>query len=85
MLVGDEPYLPYQRPPLSKKFLAGELAADRLLFRHQTYYDEHRVELRLGRPVLKIDTGRRAARRSRTESASTTTGCCSASAPARGL
>jgi len=27
-LVGDEPHLPYQRPPVSKKFLAGELALD---------------------------------------------------------
>jgi 3-phenylpropionate/trans-cinnamate dioxygenase ferredoxin reductase subunit len=30
VLVGDEPYLPYQRPPLSKKFLAGELPSERL-------------------------------------------------------
>ena len=48
VLVSDEPYLPYQRPPLSKKFLSGELAADRLPFRHQSFYDEHRVELKLG-------------------------------------
>ena len=41
VLVSDEPYLPYQRPPLSKKFLSGELAADRLPFRHQSFYDEH--------------------------------------------
>ncbi|MHB8817134.1 MAG: FAD-dependent oxidoreductase, partial [Steroidobacteraceae bacterium] len=46
VLVGDEPHLPYQRPPLSKQFLAGELAADRLPFRHQAFYDGHRVELR---------------------------------------
>ena len=48
VLVGDEPQLPYQRPPLSKKFLSDELSMDRLLFRHQSFYDEHRVELRLG-------------------------------------
>ena len=48
VLIGDEPQLPYQRPPLSKKYLAGELAADRLPFRHQSFYDEHRVELKLG-------------------------------------
>ena len=34
VLIGDEPELPYQRPPLSKKYLSGEMAADRLPFRH---------------------------------------------------
>ncbi len=48
VLIGDEPQLPYQRPPLSKKYLAGELAADRLPFRHRAFYDEHRIELKLG-------------------------------------
>jgi 3-phenylpropionate/trans-cinnamate dioxygenase ferredoxin reductase subunit len=48
VLVSDESQLPYQRPPLSKKYLSGELAADRLLFRHQAYYDEHKIELKLG-------------------------------------
>lgn len=60
ILVGDEPQLPYQRPPLSKKFLSGELAADRLPFRHQSFYDEHRIELKLGVGALRLD---RAARR----------------------
>src|ERR1700742_2490134 len=53
-LIGDEPELPYQRPPLSKKFLSAELAAERLLFRHQAFYDEHRVELKLGRRVTRV-------------------------------
>ncbi len=56
LLVGDEPSLPYQRPPLSKKFLAGELALDRLPFRHAAFYDEHRVELRIGRRAQRLDT-----------------------------
>jgi 3-phenylpropionate/trans-cinnamate dioxygenase ferredoxin reductase subunit len=60
VLIGDEPYLPYQRPPLSKQFLAGEMAAERLPFRHQPFYDQHRVELKLGQPAVGID---RAARR----------------------
>ncbi len=55
VLVGDEPYLPYQRPPLSKQFLAGELAVDRLPFRHQAFYDGHRVELKLGKGAARID------------------------------
>lgn len=55
VLVGEERELPYQRPPLSKKFLLGELAAERLPFRHRTYYDEHRVELRLGSRAIRLD------------------------------
>jgi len=55
VLVSDEPYLPYQRPPLSKKFLSGELAADRLPFRHQAFYDEHRIELKLGVGAVRLD------------------------------
>jgi len=59
VLVGDEPELPYQRPPLSKKFLSGELAADRLPFRHQSFYDEHRVELKLGIRATRLDAANR--------------------------
>ncbi len=55
VLIGDEPQLPYQRPPLSKKYLAGEMAADRLVFRHRSYYEEHKVELKLGRRAARID------------------------------
>jgi 3-phenylpropionate/trans-cinnamate dioxygenase ferredoxin reductase subunit len=36
-LVGREAHLPYQRPPLSKKYLAGELGLDRMLLRHHSY------------------------------------------------
>jgi 3-phenylpropionate/trans-cinnamate dioxygenase ferredoxin reductase subunit len=55
LLVGEEPELPYQRPPLSKKYLAGDMAPDRLLFRHQSFYDEHRVELHLGVKAVRLD------------------------------
>jgi 3-phenylpropionate/trans-cinnamate dioxygenase ferredoxin reductase subunit len=58
-LIGEEPQLPYQRPPLSKKYLAGELSADRLPFRHQAFYDEHRVELKLGVGARRVDRARR--------------------------
>src|SRR3569833_2892736 len=53
-VVGDEPYLPYQRPPLSKKFLAGALDKDRLVLRPQHFYAEHSVETHLGRRVQEI-------------------------------
>jgi 3-phenylpropionate/trans-cinnamate dioxygenase ferredoxin reductase subunit len=59
VLIGDEPQLPYQRPPLSKKYLSGEMAADRLLFRHRSFYDEHRIELKLGRPAVRLDAAAR--------------------------
>jgi 3-phenylpropionate/trans-cinnamate dioxygenase ferredoxin reductase component len=59
VLISDEPHLPYQRPPLSKKYLAGELTEERLFFRHQAFYDEHRIELRLGQRVMRVDPAAR--------------------------
>jgi 3-phenylpropionate/trans-cinnamate dioxygenase ferredoxin reductase component len=59
ILISDESTLPYQRPPLSKKYLSGELAGERLLIRHQAYYDERRIELKLGSRATRIDTGAR--------------------------
>ena len=53
-MVGDEG-LPYQRPPLSKKYLAGELGLDRLQLRQPGYFVEQRVDLRLGRRATEID------------------------------
>jgi 3-phenylpropionate/trans-cinnamate dioxygenase ferredoxin reductase subunit len=55
VLVGDEPYLPYNRPPLSKKYLAGELERERLWLRSNQYYQQHRVDTRLGARVTAID------------------------------
>lgn len=59
VLVSEDEMLPYQRPPLSKKFLSGEMAADRLLFRHRAFYDEHAVELKLGVRAMSIEPGAR--------------------------
>ncbi len=59
VLISDEPMLPYQRPPLSKKFLSGEMAAERLLFRHRAFYEEHAVELKLGARATHIEAGPR--------------------------
>lgn len=53
-VVGDEPCLPYQRPPLSKKFLAGALDKERLILRPQHFYTEHSVDTHLGRRVEEI-------------------------------
>lgn len=44
-LIGEEPYAPYQRPPLSKAFLKGELSMERMLLRPASVYAEERVAL----------------------------------------
>lgn len=54
VLIAGEPALPYQRPPLSKKYLAGELAADRLTIRHRAFYDEHRTEMMLDARAARL-------------------------------
>ena len=55
VLVGDEPFLPYQRPPLSKKFLAGEMPAERLYVKPASFYEEAGVELHLETKIEAID------------------------------
>ncbi len=62
VLVGDEPYLPYQRPPLSKKFLAGAMDADRLLVKPAGFYEETGVELRLDTSIAAIDRNKKCLR-----------------------
>lgn len=54
MLFGDEGCLPYQRPPLSKAYLSGEMSAERLELRPAAFYDERKVDLRLAAPIRTI-------------------------------
>ncbi len=54
-LVGNEPWLPYQRPPLSKKFLAGDMPAERLYVKPADFYEEAGVELHLDAQITAID------------------------------
>nr|WP_321463154.1 FAD/NAD(P)-binding oxidoreductase [uncultured Cohaesibacter sp.] len=54
-LIGAEPYLPYQRPPLSKAYLLGDMDLDGLTLRPQSFYDEQQISLKLGSPVTAID------------------------------
>ncbi len=61
-LIGDEPAPPYQRPPLSKKYLLGEMSLERLYLRPESFYAEHDVALRLGQPVTAIDRAARTVR-----------------------
>ena len=55
VLVGEEPYLPYQRPPLSKKFLAGELPAERLFVKPPSFYGDDNIDVCLDTRVESID------------------------------
>ena len=59
MLIGDEPALPYQRPPLSKSYLAGESGVDDLWLRPAEFYAKQQIDLIYGDAVTAID--RRAA------------------------
>jgi 3-phenylpropionate/trans-cinnamate dioxygenase ferredoxin reductase subunit len=54
-VVGDEPYPPYQRPPLSKKYLSGELDRERLFIRPTTYYEQQGVTLTLGARAEQLE------------------------------
>jgi 3-phenylpropionate/trans-cinnamate dioxygenase ferredoxin reductase subunit len=55
VMIAAEETLPYQRPPLSKAYLAGEMTADRLLLRDRTFYDAQNIQMRLGESVTAID------------------------------
>ncbi len=54
-IVGEEPELPYERPPLSKDYLAGEKAFDRILIRPAAFWEERHVTMLLGERVTAVD------------------------------
>ncbi len=58
-IIGAEPVPPYERPPLSKAYLKGEMAEERLYLRPRAIYEDRGIELRLGAPVDAIDPGAR--------------------------
>lgn len=55
VMLGDEPSPPYQRPPLSKAYLLGDMEEDRLWLRGPEFWAENDVEMRLGQSVSAID------------------------------
>ncbi|KIN74118.1 NAD(P)/FAD-dependent oxidoreductase [Sulfitobacter guttiformis] len=55
-LIGAEAHPPYQRPPLSKAYLMGDMALERLYLRPEAFYAEQNIDLRLGATVEAIDT-----------------------------
>ncbi|MDZ7644460.1 MAG: FAD-dependent oxidoreductase [Woeseiaceae bacterium] len=55
LLFGEESYLPYQRPPLSKKFLAGEMPAERLYVKPANFFPDHDIETHLDTRITRLD------------------------------
>lgn len=55
ILVSEEPYVPYDRPPLSKEFLRGQKSRSELFFDPEQYFHDHRIELILGIAVQRLD------------------------------
>lgn len=55
VMIGEEPLPPYQRPPLSKRYLLGEIAPDRLFLRSEAFWTDHGVEMLLNQQVTAID------------------------------
>jgi len=54
-VIGDEPYVPYQRPPLSKQYLSGEQTIERVYLRAAAFYAERKINLHLGVRGERID------------------------------
>lgn len=54
-LIGDEPVPPYQRPPLSKAYLLGDMTRDRLFLRPESFYADQNIALRLGAPATALN------------------------------
>ena len=54
-MIGEEAAPPYQRPPLSKGYLLGQMEEDRLWLRAPDFWAENAIDLRLGTPVTAID------------------------------
>lgn len=59
ILVGAEPRLPYERPPLSKQYLRGEVAFEKALVRPAAFYEQHSIETRLATRATRVDPAAR--------------------------
>jgi 3-phenylpropionate/trans-cinnamate dioxygenase ferredoxin reductase component len=58
-IVGDEPYLPYQRPPLSKDFLSGKSPYEKLMLRPEAFWREQKIDFELGVAGVAVDRTKR--------------------------
>ncbi|MFP6730617.1 MAG: FAD-dependent oxidoreductase, partial [Alphaproteobacteria bacterium] len=55
LLVGSEAYVPYERPPLSKKLLTGDTEIETTYLQDPSFYDDQRIEMRLSVDAVAID------------------------------
>jgi 3-phenylpropionate/trans-cinnamate dioxygenase ferredoxin reductase subunit len=55
VLIGAEEERPYERPPLSKEYLRGEVGREKVYVHDEGFYAEHEIELRLGRTAVGLD------------------------------
>ena len=58
-IIGDEPHIPYQRPPLSKQYLSGEQGIERVYLRPEKFYEDKNVTVKTSTAVTAIDTAAR--------------------------
>jgi len=62
LVIGREPELPYERPPLSKEYLARDKTFDRIMIRPAAFWDDKQVEMALGHEVVAVDPEARSLR-----------------------
>lgn len=62
LLIGDEPELPYRRPPVSKEIIRGDKTADQIRIKPETWYEQQAIGLRLETPVVALDAEARTVR-----------------------
>lgn len=61
-IVSADTTVPYERPPLSKAFLAGKDTADGILINPESFYPDHGIDVRLGNAIVAVDTARKCLR-----------------------
>src|SRR6476646_8167211 len=57
ILIGAEAHLPYERPPLSKQYLRGEMPVDKMLLRPEEFYTANSIEIKLGIGAQRVEPG----------------------------
>ena len=55
ILIGEEPHAPYERPPLSKQYLRGEVPFDKAMVRAAGFYEDNRIDARFGVAATRVD------------------------------
>jgi 3-phenylpropionate/trans-cinnamate dioxygenase ferredoxin reductase subunit len=55
VVIGDEPHLPYQRPPLSKQYLSGEQGLDKVYLRPPAFYADRNIDVKLGVRATRLE------------------------------